>query len=343
MIQDENAEAESLQPQWAFNQGGIVWKSESWAKSLLLFFDGISLLVPSEWDDLAKLNQWFLWEPLQDQGRLQLVRPRDVVGTDLQGGIVGEFERLESSGFFCSLEEVSQAAHVIYHPSKLGLCADKDLYDILKHCLVGCNAAREIHGDLYLHPTVAQHLAGVVNHGILERLCLGGQEHYGVLDREWRARGTRRVDKALIVEGDLRNMDIDLSAVPLDDIDSFRANNRASLDRYRRGVAELSALLGLKGVQQGTDPVIELELKRRTEQFRELKVEIEQAAEVGWRSKVGMAMGCVGVLPLLGDTWVDLAAFFWAALQSKVSSGPQTHRKVPAKLSYMFSVTDQFP
>jgi hypothetical protein len=64
------------QPEIAYYYPGPLWRSGDWVKTLLLFFDGVALLVPEYLRDKPFRNDPVMAEPLQTRDCCTSLSPR---------------------------------------------------------------------------------------------------------------------------------------------------------------------------------------------------------------------------------------------------------------------------
>ena len=112
-------------PSFAFYYPGALWRSSDWVKSLLLFFDGIALLVPNYMKERPEFLDPSIAIPLREQGLLEILEPESLVDKDatLALGESGLAE-LISAGAFDELASEGTAFHELSY-SRLGGYGDE--------------------------------------------------------------------------------------------------------------------------------------------------------------------------------------------------------------------------
>ena len=209
------------EPYWGPSQG-------DWIKSLLLFFDGVALLVPDYMHDRPLLTDPSLAQPLADQGLLHRLSPETLVDqataealTDLLDGLLGAgaFDGLDRDTVFVELSH-----------SRLGGTADPGLTEIVLEQLRGRGlAGRSEDGvSVPLHPAVRAFVLVV-----LPQLLRAPAEAigYALQPASTRSRTLRALLDTLdigalptaghVVAVDLEQVTLDLAPVPLDEVLDF--------------------------------------------------------------------------------------------------------------------------
>lgn len=150
---ERNAESALLEvayhhePYWGPGQG-------DWIKSLLLFFDGVALLVPDYMRDRPLLTDPTLAQPLADQGLLHRLSPETLVDQTTAETLTDLLDRLLNAGTFDDLDRDTAFAELSY--SRLGGLADAGLTEIVLEQLRDRGLARpsEDGVSIPLHPAV---------------------------------------------------------------------------------------------------------------------------------------------------------------------------------------------
>jgi hypothetical protein len=94
----------SAQPEIAYYYPGPLWRSGDWVKTLLLFFDGVALLVPEYLRDKPFRNDPVMAEPLQDQGLLHILEPETFIDQPSTERLTQIMVDLITSGAFDRLD-----------------------------------------------------------------------------------------------------------------------------------------------------------------------------------------------------------------------------------------------
>ncbi len=135
------------EPYWNSGRG-------DWIKSLLLFFDGVALLVPDYMRDRPLLTDPTLAQPLAEQGLLHRLSPETLVDQQTANGLAELFDAFFAAGAVDGLDLGVAFEELSY--SRLGGVVDSGLTDVI----VGLLQDRGLAGvssdgvSIPLHPAV---------------------------------------------------------------------------------------------------------------------------------------------------------------------------------------------
>ena len=290
-------------PEFAHYYGDWIWEEEltGWIKSLLLFFDGIAMAIPPERaDQLIEANP-VLAQPLAELGLLRNYEPdcwlkRNVDGLEKYGlpwkRMADVFER---SGGTLSTSDRRDINAAVSGEEGRRLREDLDRFSTV------LAIAAQKYGDI-----ASQTLAG----GIISKLLCENITEVAiqpVIEDENAASyvaeiiGSHNARRAKIVVGDLAQVGIDLSAVPLDEVLDFRRQYGSEYQRYSSDVRRFTLELSLMDEASRYSAITErrAELADRAEQLR------RTARTAFVRQAISFGFGCAGAAWTLvhGDAW----------------------------------------
>ena len=87
-----------MKPDVAFYYPGQYWLSADWIKNLILFFDGIAMLVPEYMEDHGSFDDFPIVYSLREHGLFHVIRPELSVGTEETEILVGALVDVIASG-----------------------------------------------------------------------------------------------------------------------------------------------------------------------------------------------------------------------------------------------------
>lgn len=226
------------EPYWGPGRGDCV-------KSLLLFFDGVALLVPDYIRDRPLLSDPSLAQPLHDQGLLHRLSPETLVDEQAAEALAELLDALLRNGALDDLDR--DASFVELSSSRLGGAAPTGMTDTVLRHLRDRGLARETQDGVSvpLHPSVRT-LVLVV----LPQLVRHTAEAAGYALQP--AGGNTRTARALLdtlglptmptapnlVAVDLEQVSLDLGPVPLDEVLDFRDQHGAEHRAYARDLRQ---------------------------------------------------------------------------------------------------------
>ncbi len=80
-----------MRPDVAFYYPGQYWGDPDWVKNLILFFDGVAMLIPEHMREHGRFNDYPVIASLREHGLFHVVRPEEDVGaieTEILAGIL---------------------------------------------------------------------------------------------------------------------------------------------------------------------------------------------------------------------------------------------------------------
>src|SRR5262249_50796618 len=145
----------SLVREVAFYYPGPMWRSGDVLKNLLLFFDGVALLLPRYMKDRPEEVDPVMASPLRKAGLLHLLEPETLVdkeATQQLAGAIGEVIRM---GAFDTLEKDGTAFHELSY-SRLGSYGDPGIAEAILEELKKRKLARDTEdgASIPMHPMV---------------------------------------------------------------------------------------------------------------------------------------------------------------------------------------------
>ena len=286
-------------PEFAYYYGDWIWDEEltGWIKSLLLFFDGVAMALPSERAERRIEANPVLTQPLAELGLLRNYDP----STWLKP--IQELSEEEDR----QLEQAAEILDLIYDDSD-------ESHRKLVSVLESIEPMREFALRLARGQTAADDSPYSLTTALLIRtMSIWLQNNISdvaiqpVIDNEDAASfvsiilGLYAPGRAKIVVGDLAQVGIDLSAVPLDEVLGFRAEYGSEYRTYSSDVRRFALELSLMGAADQGSALTERreELEDRAEQLRRI------ALTAFARQAISFGFGFAGAAWTLvhGDAW----------------------------------------
>ena len=232
----------------------------SWIKSLLLFFDGVAILLPDYMSGRELMADPTLAEPLTDQGLLKVLQPEWFVDEELADrlaeGMVelivgGSFDQPETDGASFAALSMSRMGFAELSTSRMGN-RHRGVFEMIHEDLKERGLARDSEDGVSIPLRRDVRLAYLL---LLaqEARATGRRQGYD-LHPATNGPGETAVRNFLelspmpsrqnVIEFDLLTASVDLDAVPLDEVLDFRerhsAEHRSYMVNLRAFVAEIS-------------------------------------------------------------------------------------------------------
>lgn len=240
------------EPYWSGHQS-------SWIKSLLLFFDGVAILLPEYMSGRELVADPTLAEPLADQGLLTVLQPEWFVDDQLSDRLAEGMVELITGGAF-DAQSVSEAPFASLSMSRMGFAElsasrmgarHRGVFEMIHDELKGRGLALDSEDGLSIPLRRDVRLAYLLllaqeareagrRHGFDLHPTTNNSTEAAVRQFMELAPMPSRQD---VIGLDLLTASIDLDTVPLNDVLDFRDEHRAAHRRYmvnlRQFVAEI--------------------------------------------------------------------------------------------------------
>ena len=132
-----------------------MWSYGNWIKSLVLFFDGIALLVPDYMKDRPEMLDPSIVIGLKEQGLLEIIEPEKAVDKSATEQLAAAMTDIITSGALDKLAKEETAFRAI-SMSRLGAHGDTELYRMIFEELKERGLAKESEDDfsIPMHPKI---------------------------------------------------------------------------------------------------------------------------------------------------------------------------------------------
>jgi hypothetical protein len=339
-----SAQVDDTLPEIAFYYPGPVWRSGDWIKNLILFFDGVGLLVPDYIKDKPFLADPAIAEGLDEHGLLHILEPEKMVDKDATNQLATVMTDIIVSGTLDSLAKEETDFHELSF-SRLGSYGDPGLAQMIFEELKARGLARDSKDSfsIPMHPMVRSLVLVLLAQILRSQGRADGLDLLPATDRpemlgalkELLAAGKVRLpddepSKGDVVAFDLELVGVDLSDIPMDEVLGFRKDYRDDHQRYarsvRRFVRELSAM---------TEEERAVSFDDREAEIRDLAAKLRDTSKKAWRKPAAFALGLGGAV-VSAATGNLIGAFFSAAA---AVVGYQSIAKVDTEAySYLFNL-----
>jgi hypothetical protein len=280
----------------AFYYPGPMWHDDDWIKTMILFFDGIGILLPDYLKGKPEQEDPAIAIPLREQGLLHILEPEQIVDKSATEKLSAAMTEIIKSGALDKLDKNGGFHEISY--SRVGLYGESKLAQQLLETLKAKGLARgsEDGKSIPMQPMVRTLILVLLSqilrpHG--EKL---GADLSPATDRPQLVRALRELlslpdapSAAHVVAMDLETISVDLRLVPMDEILGFRTEHLKEHRKYIRGIHRLTWDLA-----QLPEAAREDELTARQEEIQELANKIKSTSSKAWRQPATFALGMTG-------------------------------------------------
>jgi hypothetical protein len=281
----------------AFYYPGHLWGEPEWIKSLLLFFDGIGLLVPEYKQHEPETIDPILAGPLREKKLLHYLIADKVVDREATRALTKQMGDLLAAGAFDSLDKRGTAFHAISR-SRMGYYGDSELAGELFEALKSRGLARESEDNVSvpLHPLVRYLILTLLAQILRSKGSKAGLELSPATDQSEVVHAlaeflniSQLPSAGNVIAFDLQNVTVDLGSVPLDEVLAFRDQYGAEYRKYVRAIRKFARELSLLPAEDRIAA-----LRDRKGELKDISSDLRKKARSAWRRPAAFAFGLVG-------------------------------------------------
>jgi hypothetical protein len=323
-------------PEVAFYYPNPVWRHGDWIKNLILFFDGVALLVPDYMAEKPERVDPAIVVGLRQKGLLHIITPETAVDQSAAEKLAGVMSDMITSGLFDALGNASAVFHELSY-SRLGGYGDEGLANMILEELKIRGLARDSEDgvSIPMHPAVRSLILVLLAQILRPKGRELGLDLSPATDRPDVVQALKELlalpnqpSSGDVVASDLLTVGVDLSAVPIDEILDYRQQNLAAYGAYRRSLRRF-----LRDFASMDDDARLEAMDDRQAEIEDLASDVRRASRQAWRRPASLALG------LAGAAWAFAGDPLSAALAGAgalVGFEPNGDRDISA-YSYLFS------
>ena len=325
----------------AFYYPNPMWSYGNWIKSLVLFFDGIALLVPNYMKDRPEMLDPSIVIGLKEQGLLEIIEPEKAVEKSATEQLAAAMTDIITSGALDKLAKEETAFREI-SMSRLGAYGDRGLYRMIFEELKERGLAKESEDDfsIPMHPKVRSLVLVLLSqilrpYGSTINANLSPATDMGQMVAalsEFLSQGIEP-SSGSVVEFDLNTVTVDLAPVPFDEVLDFRRQNLESHKRYMLSVRKFALALSRMPEEER-----QINFAYRQSELDELASDLRNNARKSWKKPASFG------LSLAGSALSAMTAPFTGAIKFVASlAGHERPGEVDAGVySYLFRANRRF-
>ena len=295
----------TIKPDVAFYYPGQYWRDADWIKNLILFFDGIAMLIPEYMSDHATFEDYPVITSLKEHGLFHVVSPEESIGKEETEELAKALAEIITSGGLdhltkASRQRVERTSFGSLSMSRLGYYGDNKLAESIVQELKARGLAHDSEDgvSIPMHRT-ARALILV----LLAQILRSKGESMGLTlsptTDQWRL--VEALNEIIskpdspppsigdIVSFDMSMVGVDLAGVPMDEVLDFRSQNYSQHRNYSLSVRRFARELSLMPVEE-RQPAFE----QRQEELDDAARTIRSASRKAWGRPVSFAIGLAG-------------------------------------------------
>jgi hypothetical protein len=268
-----------------------------YVKNLLLFFDGVALLVPEYMTERPGFLDPALVEGLREHKLLHILEPESLMDQQAAEALATQLADLLASGALDHLgawdgpyQELSR--------SRMGSVADEGLAGMLVEELEARSLAKpSIDGvSIPMHPVVRNLVLVLLSQLLRPAGRRAGLDLCPATDRPAMHRGLGELlglpgmpTAASVVALDLQVVGVDVASVPLDELLAYRAEHTADYQAYARNVRKFMRELSVLPQEERGNAFDD-----RAAETADLARQLQEASRAWWKRPAGVGLGLAG-------------------------------------------------
>ena len=299
----------------AFYYPNPIWSYGDWIKSLVLFFDGVALLVPDYMRDRPEEIDRPIAVGLKDKGLLEIIEPETAVDSSATEQLASAMTDIVASGVLDELGNEESAFHEI-SMSRLGAYGDRKLYKMILEALKQRGLARESEDgvSIPMHPRVRSLVLVLLSqilrpYGSTINANLSPATDLGPMVEALSELLSQGIEPSSgsVVEFDLNTVTVDLASVPIDEVLDFRQQNLDAHKFYMLSVRKFAMELSRMPLEER-----QVSFALRQAELDALAGDLRNRARKAWKKSSSFGLTLAGsalsVLTAPFDSVIKLAA-----------------------------------
>ena len=289
----------------AFYYPGQYWANADWIKNLVLFFDGIAMLVPEYMSDHGSVEDYPIVASLKQHGLFHVVRPEESIGNEETKELAKAFaEIIDSGGLDHLTKESGRRADLSsfgsLSMSRLGYYGDENLAKSIVEELKARGLAQDTEDgvSIPMHRTVRALILVLLAQILRTKGNSMGLTLSPTTD-QWRLvealnEVIAKPDSSAPSIGDVVSFDmamvgVDLAGIPMDEILDFRNQNYSQHRNYSLSVRRFARELSLMPLDER-----EAAFEQRQEELDAAARAIRNASRKAWGRPASFAISLAG-------------------------------------------------
>lgn len=316
-----------------------IWEDGNWAKNLLLYFDGISILVPEYMTDRILSHDEAVTSGLINAGLLHILRPEKIVEKDVAKHLVQRIENLLYSGALDNLQP-GEFHRISYSRAGFKNFDAAAAIELLQEKGLALQSDDGV--SIPMHPTVRTAYLVFLSEIISESVETTGMALYPTTDIiDLHTSKAALLDSPAfpsmghVVMSDLYQIGLDLGSVPIDEILDFKKSHGKEFQHYSQGLREHVTSLAAMDRNQRL-----LASDSRDEELKQQLSEIRRVAKKNGFKLASFALSVISaVASAASGNPFPAAASATGALSSLIGGLSGASK---ARSSYLLAARDQF-
>ena len=292
-----------MKPEVAFYYPGQYWYDADWIKNLILFFDGIAMLIPNYMEDHGRFDDYPIISSLKEHGLFHIIRPEESVGAKETETLAEALVEIIASGRLDHLKDTERSSFGSLSMSRLGYYGDEKLADFIFQELKARGLANDSEDgvSIPIHRTVRALILVLLAQILRPKGADMGLTLSPATDQPRLVDALQEIianpDASCPKLGDIVSFDmamvgVDLGDVPMEEILDFRKQNYSQHRDYSLAVRKFARELSLMQPEERL-----ASFERRQEELDDAARDLKKLNRTAWKKPVSFG------ITLAGSAW----------------------------------------
>ena len=283
--------------EFAFYYPNPIWTYGDWIKNLVLFFDGIALLVPDYMKDRPEQIDEPVIVGLRERGLLEIIEPERAVDKSATEQLARTLTDVITSGMLDELSKEKTGFHEI-SMSRLGSYGDEGLFKMIFEELKKRRLVEDSEDgvSIPMHPKVRSLVLVLLSQVLRPYGSVINANLSPVTDLDGMVKALTELlslktkpTTGSVVEFDLNLVSVDLGAVSFDEVLDFREQNLEAHKHYMLSVRKFAMELSRMPEEEQ-----ELAYEMRQNELNDLANDLRKRARKSWKKPASFALSLAG-------------------------------------------------
>ena len=297
-MKQQFSEKSQAHPEIAFYYPDQYFRNPKWAKNLILFFDGIGMLIPNYMKDHSNLDDHTLIAALKEHELFHVIEPETAVDRDATLELVTIMTEIITSGALDRLN-IDGTAFGSISSSRLGFYGDPGLAQMIFEELKNRGLAKDTEDgghSIPIHRAVRSLILVLLAHILRPQGQKRGLDLSPATDRPELVEALGQLVSISasptlndVVAFDMNTVGVDLRSAPIDEVLAFRKEHYSEHRNYslcvRKFVRELGQMESKEQVQA---------FEARQDELDSIASDLRRRARKTWKKPASFCLGLAG-------------------------------------------------
>jgi hypothetical protein len=320
-----------------------MWQNGDWIKNLILFFDGIALLVPDYIKDKPEATDPAIVAGLKQHNLLEIISPEVAVDKASTERLATAMTEIITSGVLDHLAKEDTAFHELSR-SRMGYYGDHELAEMIFEELRTRKLAKDSGNNITIsmHPMVRALVLVLLSQILRPYGNKINAELSPITDRGNLVQALAEIlgnsagpSVGSVIEFDLNAVTVDVSAFPIDEVLDFRSQNLQAYRRYSLSVKKFAMELS-----RMPDEERKIAFDLRQAELNDVASDLRGRSRKAWKKPSSFALTLVGSALSAASGGVAAVGGALRALTAMV--GYEESKPSAGAYSYLFSAAGRF-